>query len=59
MALHPITLPAAIDSQTETPVEYLEIIKAFVDLPDVRKSSGKRHQDDPLSSTLHPGSDGG
>ena len=44
MALHPIPLPAVIDSQTETPVEDLEIIKAFVDLPDVRKSSGKRHQ---------------
>lgn len=44
MDLHPIPLPAVIDSQTEPPVEYLEIIKAFVDLPDIRKSSGKRHQ---------------
>lgn len=44
MALHPIPLPAVIDSQTETPVEDIEIIKAFMDLPDIRKSSGKRHQ---------------
>ena len=44
IALHSIPLPTVIDSQTEPPVEHLEFIQAFVDFPDVRKSSGKRHQ---------------
>ena len=44
MPLHPPPLPTVIDSQTEPSVEHLEIIKAFENLPDIRRSSGKRHQ---------------
>ena len=35
--------PAVFDSRLEPAVERIEILEAFVDLPDVRKASGKRH----------------
>ena len=43
MRLPPPVPPAVIDSGTESAVERIEILKAFVDLPDVRRAAGKRH----------------
>ena len=44
MRLPPPAAPAVVDSRLEPAVERIEILEAFVDLPDVRKASGKRHQ---------------
>ena len=43
MRLPPPAPPAVFDSRLEPAVERIEILEAFVDLPDVRKASGKRH----------------
>ena len=43
MRLPPPSPPAVFDSRLEPAVERIEILEAFVDLPDVRKASGKRH----------------
>jgi hypothetical protein len=32
-----------MDSRSEPAVDRIEILNAFIDLPDVRKASGKRH----------------
>lgn len=44
MRLPPTSIPAVIDSRPEPAVERIEILEAFVDLPDVRRAAGKRHQ---------------
>lgn len=44
MRLPPPTPSAIVASRLEPAVERIEILEAFVDLPDVRKASGKRHQ---------------
>ncbi|NMF84361.1 transposase [Nodosilinea sp. P-1105] len=43
MRLPPTPNPAVIDSRSESAVERIEILEAFVDLPDVRRAAGKRH----------------
>jgi hypothetical protein len=43
MRLPPTPTPAVIDSRSEPAVERIEILEAFVDLPDVRRAAGKRH----------------
>ena len=43
MRLPPAPTPAVIDSRSEPAVDRIEILDAFIDLPDVRKASGKRH----------------
>ena len=43
MRLPPASTPAVIDSRLEPAVERIEILDAFMDLPDVRRASGKRH----------------
>jgi len=43
MRLPPAPTPAVIDSRSEPAVERIEILDTFIDLPDVRKASGKRH----------------
>ncbi|MGB3615415.1 MAG: ISAs1 family transposase [Elainellaceae cyanobacterium] len=43
MRLPPTPIPAVIDSRSESAVERIEILEAFVDLPDVRRATGKRH----------------
>ena len=43
MRLPPTPTPAVIDSRSESAVERIEILEAFVDLPDVRRAAGKRH----------------
>ena len=43
MRLPPPSPPAVFDSRLEPAVERIEILEAFIDLPDVRKASGKRH----------------
>ena len=43
MRLPPPVPPAVIDSRPEPAVERIEILEAFVDLPDVRRAAGKRH----------------
>lgn len=44
MRLPPPMPPTVFDSRIEPAVERVEILNASVDLPDVRKASGKRHQ---------------
>ncbi len=44
MRLPPTPTPAVIDSRPKPAVERIEILEAFVELSDVRKVSGKRHQ---------------
>ncbi len=44
MRLPPPVPPAVIDSRPEPAVERIGILEAFIDLPDVRKAAGKRHQ---------------
>jgi hypothetical protein len=44
MRLPPPAPSAVIDSRSEPAVERIEILEAFVDLPDVRRAAGKRHQ---------------
>ncbi|TVQ12597.1 MAG: ISAs1 family transposase [Leptolyngbya sp. DLM2.Bin27] len=41
--LPPPAAPAVVDSRLEPTVERIEILEAFVDLPDVRRAAGKRH----------------
>ncbi|NJL45000.1 MAG: ISAs1 family transposase [Leptolyngbyaceae cyanobacterium SM2_3_12] len=43
MRLPPTPPPAVIDSRSEPAVERIEILEAFIDLPDVRRAAGKRH----------------
>ena len=43
MRLPPTPTPAVIDSRSESAVERIEILEAFVDLPDVRRAAGKGH----------------
>jgi len=35
--------PAVIDSRSESAVERIEILEAFIDLPEVRRAAGQRH----------------
>ena len=43
MHLPPTSTPVVIDSRLEPTTEHIEILEAFSDLPDVRRSAGKRH----------------
>jgi len=43
MRLPPTAPAAVIDSPSESAVERLEILEAFIDLPDVRRAAGQRH----------------
>jgi len=43
MRLPPTAPAAVIDSPSESAVERIEILEAFIDLPDVRRAAGQRH----------------